>query len=61
MGLFDTTHNDIYGRPHTNERDAYLAQFSEAHGQYTNPTTGKVHTSERALEAARWDRDHRGW
>lgn len=61
MNPWGTTYNDDAGRPHMSEREAHLANFSDAHGQFTDHETGKVYTSERAMEAERWDRHHRGW
>lgn len=61
MNPWGTTWNDSAGNPHTSEREAHLANFSTEHGQYTDRDTGKVYQSERDMEAARWDRAHRGW
>lgn len=60
MNPWGTTWNDDTGRPHETEKEAYLAHYSSAHGQYTDQD-GRVYTSAREMAEARWDREHRGW
>ena len=53
-----TTSTGYGGKPCMSSKEAFLSGFSDAHGQYTDSSTGKVYTSERAMMEDRWRREH---